>query len=326
MAPQPARMTRSAAAVAAPPAPEAPRVTLAAVRRGRIDTPIRTLLYGVEGVGKTTFGASAPAPIFIAAEDGAGLLNIERFPPPESWRQVREAVAALTNEPHEYGSLVVDTLDWLEPLLWHHICDRDGKKDIEDYGYGKGYVAALDEWRVLINDLERLRAVKRMRVVLLAHSWIRPFKNPEGDDFDRYEMKIHLKAAGLLKEWSDVVLFANYETFAHKDEKTKRVRGVATGARLCYTTRTAAYDAKNRFSLPESFALDWTEYAEALERHETTDAETLVAEIQRKAAELGGDVEQQATDLLARFQHNADALAKINNRLNAKLAEQEGQK
>ena len=322
MTPQPARVERPAPE----PAPQTPKLTLAAVRRGRMVMPIRTLLFGVEGVGKTTFGASAPNPIFIGPEDGAGLLEVEHFPQPENWTRVREAVAALTNEPHTYGTAVFDTLDWLEPLLWKHICERDGKRDIEDYGYGKGYVAALDEWRVFINDLERLRAVKRIQIVLLAHSWIRPFKNPEGEDFDRYEMKIHLKAAGLLKEWSDVVLFANYETFAHKDDKTKRVRGVSTGARLCYTTRTAAYDAKNRFSLPESFALDWGEYEAALQQHAPASAPAMVAEIQRKAKELGGAVEQQTADLLAKVGGNADALAKINNRLNAKLAEQEGQK
>jgi hypothetical protein len=297
-----------------------PALSLASIRRSRSDTPIRTLLYGVEGIGKTTFAASAPHPIFAGPEDGAGLLDIERFQP-EDWSRLREFIALLTRESHEYGTLVLDTLDWLEPLLWQHICARDGKKDVEEYGYGKGYVAAVDEWRVLVNDLERLRATKRMQIILLAHCWIKPFKNPEGDDFDRYELKVHAKAAGLLKEWSDAVLFANYETFAQKDSKTKRVRGVSTGARLCYTTRTAAYDAKNRFSLPESFALDWAEYEAAVKVHQPADTSAFIDEITRKAAELGGTIQAQTTTLLG--QHAADAamLAKINNRLNAKLAE-----
>ena len=318
MAPQPARIDRPTP----PTAAARPPLTLASVRRGRIDTPVRTLLYGVEGIGKTTFAASAPRPIFVAPEDGAGLLDIERFAP-EDWTQLREVVALLTRESHEYGALVLDTLDWIEPLLWRYICDRDGKKDVEDYGYGKGYVAAVDEWRVLVNDLERLRAAKRMQIVLLAHSWIKPFKNPEGDDFDRYELKIHNKAAGLLKEWSDVVLFANYETFAAKDAKTKRVRGVSTGARLCYATRTAAYDAKNRYSLPEFFPLDWGEYEAALTAHQTADTDALVAEITRKAAELGGAIQAQTTDILQTHAGDSAMLEKLNNRLNAKLAEKE---
>jgi hypothetical protein len=295
-------------------------MTLAAIRRGRIDTPIRTLLFGVEGIGKTTFGANAPNPIFIGAEDGAGTLDLARFPQPHAWGDVREAIRTLTNETHGYETLVIDTLDWAEPLLWRFICDRDKMENIEKYGYGKGYVAALDEWRVLIADLERLRAARRMQVVLLAHSWIKPFKNPEGDDFDRYEMKINAKAAGLLKEWCDVVLFANHETFAVKAEN-KRVKGVSTGARVCYTTRTAAYDAKNRFSLPEQFPLDWDEYAAALAAGQPSDPLALAEEIRRKAVELGGDIEQKAIAMLGQHLGDAGMLARINNKLNARLAE-----
>jgi hypothetical protein len=317
LSPSAARQTvRQDAEPAAPP-----RMTIASIRSGRIDAPIRTLLHGVEGVGKTTFGANAPTPIFLGAEDGTGHLNVTRFPQPDKWIHVREAIATLTNEPHGFETLVIDTLDWAEPLLWAYICERDGKKNVEDYGYGKGYVAALDEWRVMIADLERLRAAKRMQIVMLAHSWIKPFKNPEGDDFDRYEMKINPKAAGLLKEWSDVVLFANYETFAHKDDRTKRVRGVSTGARVAYTTRSAAYDAKNRYDLPEQLPLDWTEYTAALKAGQVATPEALVAEITRKAAELGGDTEQKALALMAQHSGDASALAKINNRLNARLAE-----
>lgn len=298
-------------------------MTLASVKGGVVEAPKRTLLYGVEGIGKTTFGASAPNPIFIGAEEGFGRLDVKRFPQPENFPQIREAIRTLCVETHGYETLCIDTLDWVEPMIWAFICDRDGEKSIESYGYGKGYTAALDQWRVLLADLERLRATKRMEVVMLAHSWIKPFKNPEGDDFDRYEMKINAKAGGLLKEWSDVVLFANHETFAAKDEKTKRVRGVSTGARLCFTNRTAAYDAKNRFDLPDSFPLDWNEYATALLAGRPADPLALSEEITRKAKELGGDVIEKTAALLGQHIGNASMLARINDRLNARLAEKQ---
>jgi hypothetical protein len=124
-----------------------------------------------------------------------------------------------------------------------------GVKNIEDVGFGKGYNAALDRWRDMLSRLDTLRDRRGMNVILLAHSWIKTFRNPEGDDFDRYELKLHAKTSGLIKEWSDAVLFAAYETLTATD-KSKRTRGISTGARIVHTERRAAFDAKNRFELP----------------------------------------------------------------------------
>jgi hypothetical protein len=296
------------------------RMNLGSIVRGKQARPIRTLLFGVEGIGKSTFAAGAPSPIFLGAEDGTAHLDVFRFPMPRDWPEVSEAIRTLTVDPHEYKTLVVDTLDWAEPLIWKFICQRDGETSIESYGYGKGYVAALDEWRGFLADLELLRGKRGMHVILLAHSWIKPFKNPEGDDFDRYELKLHAKAAGLLKEWCDTVLFANYETFAVKDEKTKRVRGVSSGARLIYTQRMPAYDAKNRYDLPESLPLSWDDYWSAVQAHRPADPKALEAEIRRKAGLLGGEVEKAALAWVEKHTGNAAELARINDRLNAKLA------
>lgn len=240
------------------------RMTLTNVARGKITKPLRVLCYGVEGVGKTSFAAGAPSPIFCCSEDGTAQLDVPRFPEPETWGDVLDVVTTLRTQPHDYQTLVIDTLDWVEPLCWTFICARDGQQNIESYGYGKGYVAALEEWRILIKELERLRDVRGMGMVFLAHSWIKSFKDPESDGYDRYEMKLHKLAAGLLREWCDVCLFANYETLAHKDERTKRVRGVSSGARYLYTGRHAAYDAKNRYSLPARLPLSWQAFADAM--------------------------------------------------------------
>lgn len=297
------------------------RMKLGATIKGRQEAPKRTLVIGVEGVGKSTFASNAPSPIFLCSEDGTAQLDIERFPAPQTWTEVLEAVSELTVAEHPHRTLVIDTLDWAEPMLWAHICERDKQDNIEAYGYGKGYVAALDEWRILIAALERMRATKKMEVVMLAHSWIKPFKNPEGQDFDRYEMKLHPKASGLIKEWCDNVLFANFETFATKDPKTKRVKGVSSGARLLYTTRTAAYDAKNRYDLPESLPLDWGEYAAACVAHQPADPKELAEQIRIKAGKCDETTKAQALALLEQHANNAAALAKINDRLNAKLSE-----
>lgn len=304
-----------------PPKPS--RMTLGALVKGKIKAPMSIVLYGVEGIGKSTFGAGAPDPIFLGAEDGTKQLDVTRFPSPESWSDVQEAVRVLTQEQHSYRTLVLDTLDWAEPLLWAHICKRDQQPNIEAYGYGKGYQAALDEWRPFLASLERLIKAKGMNVVLLAHSWIKPFKNPEGDDFDRYEMKLHAKAAGLIKEWSDAVLFTNFETFAQKDSKTKRVRGVDSGVRLIYTKRRAAYDAKNRYGLPEVLPLSWAEFETAVERGQPNDPAALKAEIERKAKILGGEQERKTLASLENIGDDATKLEQLNNWAAAKVAEKE---
>lgn len=288
--------------------------------KGRQTQPIRVLLYGPEGIGKSTFGANAPKPIFLGAEDGTASLDVVRFPRPESLEDVHDAIALLRSPDGEaFETLVIDTLDWLEPLVWDFVVKRDGEKSIESYGYGKGYIAAIDEWRKLLRALEGV--AKRMHIILLAHSMIRPFKNPAGEDFDRYELKLHAKAGGLVKEWTDAVLFAQYETYAKKDEKTKRVRGIDTGARLVFTERRAAYDAKNRYSLPESLPLSWSDFAAAVAQGQTAAPAELRAEVLRKAEALPEDVKLKVQDVVAKAGDNAQSLALINNKVNAKLAE-----
>lgn len=298
------------------------RMTLDSVQRGRRVEPVKIVLAGVEGVGKSTFGANAPDPIFLGTEDGLMHLDVARFPAPTVWQDIFDAIATLTDTEHPYKTLVIDTLDWAEPLAWAHVCTKAGVDSIEDVGggYGKGYQAALDEWRSLLAALERLRRAKAMHVVLIAHTQIRPFKNPEGEDYDRYEMKLNAKAAGLIKEWADAVLFANHETFAVKD-KARRVRGVSTGARLIHTERTAAYDAKNRYGLPESLPLSWADFQAAVESPQPASPAVLTAEIQRKAKSLGGELEAKATEAIKRAGGDALKLSQLNDWANAKLAE-----
>jgi len=302
-------------------------MALTKVVSGRIIKPMRVLVYGLEGVGKSTFAASAPSPIFLGAEDGTSELDVQRFPQPTCWSDVMEAVHELITTPHEYQTLVLDTLDWMEPLCWHQTCvamAKPGKpplRSIEEPGYGKGYVEAGGYWRQLAAALDRLRGARKMDVVLLAHSWIKTFKNPAGEDFDRYEMKVHKGAAGMWREWCDAVLFATHDVTTYEDDR-KRVKGIGTGARVLLTQHNAAYDAKNRYDLPPAIALDWEQFAEAAAAHRPDDPERIRARIEQLLTHVAqdADLSERVRNALDNAGDNAGELARIENKLAARIS------
>lgn len=313
------------AAATRTPAQTTGRMALKDVRKGKRQAPDRILLVGVEGVGKSSFAADAPDPIFIAAEDGIRHLDVSSFPEPENFAEIIESVRTLTADTHEYKTLVLDTLDWIEPLIWGDVCQRHGWENIESPGYGKGFNVALDEWRKLIAALEKLRASKGMEIILLAHAAIRNFSNPAGADFSRYECKLHRGAAALAREWTDSNLFATYEEFATKKQGELKVKGVSTGRRVVHTQRTAAWDAKNRYSLPPELPLSYSDYAAARELGQTASPDKLRAEAIKLLDELSPPTAKR-TEILTSIEKatgNATVLAKCVDRLKTLVMEKE---
>lgn len=284
---------------------------------GRTGGPLMVWLYGVEGIGKSSFAAQFPRPAFIDIEDGTRELDVARVPPPDggwTWETVLETVRLHETADHDRQTLVLDTVDELQALLWNYLCVRDTKKSIEDYGYGKGYQAALDEWRVLLAALERLKRIRKMHVVMLAHCQIRTFKNPEGEDYDRYQSSLNDKASGLFKSRADVVLFANYETFAHKNDansKVEKAKGTMTGRRLIFTRRAAAFDAKNRHELPEEMELDGAAFLAAVRGFQAATPSDLKAKITAEMPKLTEALRAKAIAALGR----ADTTQKLSQLL-----------
>lgn len=300
-----------------------PKMTLQSILRGRQRKPLRALFYGPDGVGKTTLATSAPGPIVIPTEEGANQLEVAKFPRAESIEEFDEAVRTLTMEKHEFKTAVIDSLDWLEALVLRKVCEVAGVDSIEDVkgGFGKGYTAAMDIWRRVINDIERMQRERGLHVLLVAHAQVKQFKNPEGDDYDRYSIKMNDKAAALWREWCEGVYFCNFEVIAKKDNKTKRVRGVSTDSRHIFTERTGAYDAKDRYGLPQRIPLSWDDFWAAYEAGQPADPVALDLACREKAKQLGGDIEKSALEYLERNRGNSVALAQLNTRLNAKLGE-----
>ena len=221
--------------------------------------PQKILVYGVQGLGKSKFGSTFENPIFIRTEDGAAALNVPTFPElVTTFAQMEEAITALHGE-HPYKTVVLDSLDWLEPLIYAkqilsmpHTEKGKEVKNIEDYGFGKGYSMALDWWRYLMGGMDSLRFNKGMNVVLIAHSEVKRYDSPESDPYDRYGIKLHKGAFALWQEWADMVLFCNYRTRIHSAEVgfNKEIkRGEGSGERVIFTEERPAYLAKNRWGL-----------------------------------------------------------------------------
>jgi len=246
---------------------------LESITRGKENKPPRIFLYGQEGVGKSCTAAQAPNPIFIQTEDGLDEINTAKFPLAKSLNDVLNALAALRDEPHDFQTVVRDSADWLERLIWDKVCQDFGVRSIEkaDGGYGKGYVHALTYWRQIVSLFNELRNVCGMIVIVIAHSKVERFEDPENAAYDRYTPRLHKSATSLLCEWVDAVLFATKRFRVSKEEGTgfQGDRAIATaigangGERILRTVGSPACIAKNRFNLPAEIPLSWQSFMDA---------------------------------------------------------------
>lgn len=245
-----------------------PSGALTRVTRGRVEKPARLLVYAREKIGKTGFAAGAPNPIFLCSEMGTEEYDVARAPISD-WPQLFEIIDALVADPHDFRTLVIDTLDHLEAVLHRWIISTDDKGRTSMVtahgGFGKAFKIATENFRKLAAKLDVLTEKRSMQVLLLAHAHVKKFNDPESDGWDQYRLKMHEEAAGFFKEWVDAVLFANLD-IAVKDDKDEKAKAIHTGDRYLYTIppRNAAYEAGNRFALPARLPLRWSAFETAL--------------------------------------------------------------
>ena len=242
-------------------------INLASIQHQPKVGPPRLVVYGTHGIGKTTFVAGAPSPILLPYEDGLGTLSLPAFPIIKTWAETIEALTSLASEEHQFRTVGVDSLDWLEPIIWTETSARNGWKDIETPGFGKGYLAAIDVWREFFDALAYLRDVKGMQVILLAHTEIKRFDDPASEPYDRYQIKLQPRASAIVQEWADAVMFANYKTFTAQADagfNKKVTRGIGNGERVLHTEERPSHYAKNRYGLPPELPLEYQAFQSAL--------------------------------------------------------------
>lgn len=232
----------------------------------RIVAP-KICIYGPGKIGKSTTASQAPSSVGILTEDGCHNVDSDAFPICRTLDDVYTAISTLLNEDHEFKTVFLDSLDWLEPLLYAHVCQKNGWRDIESPGYGKGYMTAAEEWRSLLSGLDALRNERNMGVILIGHDQIKRFENPAGESFDTYTLKLHQRAIALVQEWADIIAFINYRTFTRKEDagfNKKEVKGIGSGERMMHLEARPAFLAGNRFGLPSELPLSWANLSQSL--------------------------------------------------------------
>lgn len=221
---------------------------LSSITRGRtLDAP-RIILYGMEGIGKSTFAANFPAPIFIQTEDGLGMIDCAKFPLAKSFDEVFQEMVALETEPNEFKTIVIDSLDWLERLIWDKVAQDSKVNNIEQIGFGKGYTMALTFWRIALDHLESLHKQGKI-ILLLAHAVAEDYSDPEVSSLKRFTPRLHKTARSLVAEYVDVILLATRAFGAAKG-------GDQNNPRIVRTEASPYQVAKSRFSIPAELPLD----------------------------------------------------------------------
>lgn len=268
------------------------------ITRGRKARAQKVVIYGPEGIGKSSFASQFPDPVFIDTEGSTDNMDVARMDKPTSWTMLKNEIAFIKANSDACKTLVIDTIDWAEQLAVSYVCSQHQKNGIEDFGWGKGYTYVQEEIGRLLNSLSELVDIG-INVVLTAHAQIKKFEQPdEMGAYDRYELKLgqktSSKTAPLVKEWADMVLFANYKTFIMTtDDGKKKAQG---GERVIYTNHRPAWDAKNRHGLPDQLPFDFGSIAHIFNNPAPTpqtQAETQQPEIAETLNAIADDIKQE---------------------------------
>ena len=232
------------------------------IQQGRIPYAKKMLLYGPEGIGKSTFLSKLPDPIFIDTEGSTKELDVRRFDPPSSWQMLLQQVEYVRDNPDVCKTLVIDTADWAEALCIQSVLDAHQKTGLEEFGYGTGYRYVYEEFGRLLNKLSEV-IERGINVAFAAHASLRKFEQPdELGAYDRWALKMidspKTSIAAMLKEYVDMILFANYKTHTvTEDKEGKKKKALGSGKRVMYTTHHSCWDAKNRYGLPDELPFEY---------------------------------------------------------------------
>ncbi len=292
---------------------------LDSLSKGIVKKPLFMILYGPQGVGKTTFASKADGVVFIETESGSNNLDVTRGKKMATFKEIRDAINDLRKDRHNFKTLVIDSLTNAEALLHQAICELDKVKtiDLAQGGYGKGYTLANTWWGEMIKDLIALRDEREMNIICIGHSIIKAFNCPMLlQPYDRYIMQMNEKAAALWMREVDFVGFTNYEIFLKIGQTEKKNKAMGDADRILYTQRQPGFEAKNRLGLPSEMPLDFDVFKKAIDNSTPETAEDVLTEIQDLKLRLTDEEKLKKTDeYIAKAQGHLPTLNKLRSRL-----------
>lgn len=293
---------------------------LAGVTTGIIRRAALVFQYGIEGIGKSSWAAGAPSPIFLGPEEGTYNLNVSRFSNITSWDSAQSALNELIQEKHNYKTVVIDTVDWLELYLHKQIVGNSGKNiNTVNGGYGAGRDEAKKQFVEMLDRLATIRD-KGINVLMLGHAEVETVNDPMlNSSYHKFQPKLDKRVSGVLREFCDDVLFATFKAYAKEQEKGM-TKTFSDGVRVVYTEWRPAFYAKNRSGLPFEMALDWKEFVEYRERGQPNSIPQIMQRIDGLLTVVQDeDLKKKALETIEKNKTNAAMLEAIANRLEVRL-------
>jgi hypothetical protein len=268
------------------------------INKGKVAAPRRVLLYGTHGIGKSSWAAAAPNPIFIQTEDGLSDIGVDRTDLMRDFGDVMTVMGQLYSEPHDYRTAVVDTCDWLEKLMHTAVAREKGKTSIEEIPYKAGYLLAVKHWQIFLSSLDHIRRHRGMNIILLAHAKIEKFDAPDMDTYSRYSPDLHKSASPMVQEWADEVLFARFrvDTIKESEGFNSRAKAVGDGERIVHTCEAPTHMAKRRLLMPDVIQLSFESYQQCVDNNIATGMAAFVPESNAAPAAAEEPEEEEVVD------------------------------